>query len=361
MALRIVYFLRDITDCGGIQQVTSMIVNSLIKSEDYDISIVSLYHKNQTPFFEIDSRIGYYKLFDHPINPRTGILKIIKQLENKIKKDKPELMIIQGAEFSTYVSSYIWKNVKVIVCEHGYFNMGRPLGLHWIGRNRALKRARAIITLTFLDAENYKKASKRNILIKYIYNPCLNESKTCSGFDLSAKTIVSCGRMDSVKRFEHAIEAARIVISKHPDWQWFIYGNGSNWNDLQQMVSDYKLQNNVFLKGYEKDKDVIYGNKSIFVLTSKFEGFGMVLIEAMQHHLPVVSYDVNYGPKEIIDDSMNGCLVPDGNIEELAKTIGKLIEDVDTRKKISENAYNGLDKFSLEKITDQWIKLFESI
>lgn len=360
--MRIVYFLRDISDCGGIQQTTCTMINKISQiNEKCIISTVSLYHKNVKPFFEIDSSIKNYCLFSRPVDTKKQFIKIKIRCAEVLESKDPDIIVVQGTAFSNYIPNYVWKKCKVIVCEHGHFYMGGKYGLHWFGKRKALRRARAIVTLTSLDAENYKKYNVRQIPVINIYNPCINQQSSALNYDSASKIIVSCGTLDTIKRFDHVIETAKHVFKRYPDWKWYIFGDGKQRDSLQYMIEDYNLQNNIILKGYEQDKNVIYGNKAFLVLTSKFEGFGMVLIEAMQFRLPVISYDINYGPREIIRNGENGYLVSDGNINELALTVEKLISDVEMRKKLSDGACKSLESFSLEKITNQWIDLFESI
>lgn len=362
MNMKIVYFIRDITDCGGIQQTTCHVINSIIqKTEGYDIETISLYHKNEKCFFSLESKVKKYVLFNRPINTSLQYFQIKKRLQIKVEQINPDLIVIQGTAFANYIPRNIWEKYKIIVCEHGHYYMGKKYGLHWFGKNKALKYANAIVALTKLDAQNYKENSKNKILIKNIYNPCIFQKDYVCNYNLSSKMIVSCGTLDNIKRFDHVVLTAEIVFAKHPDWCWFIYGDGPEKNNLIKMIRERKLENNIFIKGYEANKNIIYGDKAFIVITSRFEGFGMVLIEAMQYHLPIISYKVNYGPKEIVADGVNGFLVEPGNIEFIIDCVEKLIEDVDKRQKMSEMAYKSLERFDNEEITKQWIDLFEMV
>lgn len=360
--MNIVYLLRDISDCGGIQQTTCYEINSIQNNSSYNISIVSLYHKRQESiFFELNNEIKRYNLFDEYVDTKKRFFDIKKRLNRLLNEIKPNIVVIQGIAFSNFLSKDNWQKYKVIVCEHGHFYMGKRFGLHWFGQKKSLKYAQAIITLTELDKINYQKRNKNGILIKKIFNPCVFPTYYNGEYNISSKIIVSCGTLDEIKRFDHVIAVAEIVFAKYPDWKWFIYGDGPERRNLEKMITKKNLQNNVFLKGYEINKNIIYGNKSFMVMTSSFEGFGMVLIEAMQYYLPLISYNVNYGPKEIIKNNINGCLVEEGNIDLLSKTIENLIEDAEKRKQMSINAFQSLDRFDSEKITKQWIDLFELV
>lgn len=360
--MKIVYFIRDITDCGGIQQTTCHGINSIIKkTKDYDISIVSLYHKNKDCFFELRQEVKQYALFNSNVDTKKQYFEIRKRLKKVLQQIKPDIIVVQGVAFANYIPKEIWRGCKTVVCEHGHFYMGNKYGLHWFGKKKSLKYASAIITLTEFDALNYKKNNTKKIIIQRIYNPCVFQKNYHSEYDINSRTIVSCGTLDKIKRFDHAILAAEKVFAKYPNWRWYIYGDGFQRKELERMILERKLEKNVFFKGYENDKNIIYGDKSFMVLTSSFEGFGMVLIEAMQYHLPLISYDINYGPKEIVENNVNGYLVDSGDVNALSLNIEKMIENQEQRMMMSRKAYESLDKFNNEKITEQWIKLFDTV
>lgn len=360
--MKILYFIRDISDCGGIQQTTCHIINSLISNcNEYDISTVSLYNKKNANFFELNSKVKQYRLFEKVIDTRIQYFQIKGRLNSLLLKICPDIIVVQGIAYSNYISKKMWSLYKVIVCEHGHYYMGSRFGLHWFGKKTALRNASAIVTLTDLDKYNYETNNRKGIIIKTIYNPCVLHNDCCIKYNINSKTIVSCGSLDKLKRFDHIILSAENVLKKHPDWSFNIYGDGSERLRLEKIIREYKLEDKIIIKGYENDKRIIYGDKSFFIMTSTFEGFGMVLLEAMQHKLPIISYNINYGPKEIIENGVNGFLVESGNIDLLSERISGLIEDVDKRQMMSDRAYKSLSRFDEETIINQWIDLFEEL
>lgn len=359
--MKILYFLRDITDCGGIQQTTCNIINALLaKKIDISIKTLSLYHKYAECFFDLNDEVDNMALFERRVNQYKEYFRIRAAVDNALKKMDFDILIVQGTVFSTFISNDIWKYKKVIVCEHGHYNMGSAIGLHSLGKKIALKRANAIITLTKLDAQNYQSKCKRDIPITNIYNACTPLTSSAK-YNSTSKTIVSCGSLDSLKRFDHVILAAKEIHQKHPDWSWEIYGDGVERDNLKKLIDDNSLQRTVILKGYENEKSLIYGGKSFFVLTSQFEGFGMVLIEAMQYGLPLISYDVEYGPKEIIQNGINGQLVENGDTELLAEIVEDFISNENKRLHMSKNCKEVLNKFAIDRISNQWIELIKNL
>jgi glycosyltransferase involved in cell wall biosynthesis len=358
--MNIVYFIRDITDCGGIQQTTCLTLNELSRRNPQNsYSVISLINKYESTFFPLNDGIRRAKLFDGNIDTKKEFFRIKSELSKNLGDYNADILVVQGVAFSVYLSSDIWKNVKVVVCEHGHFNMGRVLGLHWLGAKIALKKSSAIITLTEMDSLNYIKRNRKSIIIKHIYNPL--PYKTEIEYCNESKVIVSCGTLDNIKRFDHVVEAAKRIFAVFPDWKWEIYGDGPNRSSLEKLIHDYKLEDKVFLMGYEKDKRKIYSNKAFFVLTSVFEGFGMVLTEAMSYSLPLISYDIPYGPKEIIEEGKNGMLVQAANISALVSSVEYLIQNPDVRVHFSNECKNSLPKFDIQYTSRQWLKLFDEI
>ncbi|MCI9380195.1 MAG: glycosyltransferase family 4 protein [Dorea sp.] len=359
--MRILFFVRDITDCGGIQQATCNLIRSLLEKRfDIKIEIVSIYHKDETPFFEIPDIVNLTFLFNRRINLHNTGYEIKKRLGKHLKDKSFDYFIVQGSEYSNYIPSKIWKK-NVIVCEHGYFGFGHTFGIHWRGVRKALRKATAIVTLTKLDAENFRRATKRNIDIRHIYNAVYYDETDSNCYSLESKKIVSCGSLTKVKGFNRVIRAARIVVDAHPEWKWEIYGDGYLKAYLEQLIKESNLEGKVILKGYERDKSIIFSNKAITVVTSDFEGFGMVLLESMYYKVPIISFDIKYGPREIVESFKNGELVNAFDCEALADRINYLIDNPSVRKKYSDYTIVSMQRFLSDKIADDWINLFEDL
>ena len=137
---------------------------------------------------------------------------------------------------------------------------------------------------------------------------------------------MAAGRYAPQKGFDKLINAWSIVVQNHPDWKLYIYGDGELRDELQQLINRLQLQNSCFLEHTTSDIAAKYAESSIFVLSSVYEGFGMVITEAMSCGLPVVSFACPCGPKDIIQNDINGLLVEPDNIDQLAEKISILIE-----------------------------------
>lgn len=176
--------------------------------------------------------------------------------------------------------------------------------------------------------------------------------------DCSAKRVVAVGRLDYQKGFDRLIMAWEKVHESMPDWRLDIFGQGE-WKDmLQKMIDERGMQNCVRLNDPTKNIGEEYAESSMLVMSSNYEGFPMVMIEAMACGLPAVSFDFQCGPKDIIRHGVNGLLVKNGDIQELADAMMKLMGDETLRKQMSVEARMVTETYSEEKVMGKWVSLF---
>ncbi len=198
-----------------------------------------------------------------------------------------------------------------------------------------------------------------NQKIKVIPNPITIEKKYKS--NLNNHIIISCGRLSAEKNFSSLIRIFHKIADKVPDWQLYIYGCGVLEKQLQDEIDYYKLSDRILLMGFTYDVFHVMENASIFALTSDYEGFGLVLVEAMTCNLPVISFDCPHGPKNIINNNIDGFLIGEKDEEEYAKKLLYLIKNKDMRILMGNNAKNSANKFSMDKIMNKWIALFNEL
>lgn len=171
--------------------------------------------------------------------------------------------------------------------------------------------------------------------------------------------ITTIARYEDVKRIEDAIKAIEIVKKYIPNIRYDIYGYGSLKVELQLLIEKLNLQDNVFLMGFTKNPLKVLQKSMCSILTSKSEGFGLVIIESLSVGTPVISYKINYGPEYIIKDGVNGFLIEEGNIDDLAKCIISLVNNKEKLKTLSENCVKNIEKFTYKKYKDNWINILK--
>ena len=292
---------------------------------------------------------------------KKSYLKIVHSIRKYINKNKIDILIDVDTILDIFsVPATRFTNTKLISWEH--FNYYENLGVKYRdwGRKLSARYADAIVTITNEDRGYFQENLNLRCPIYTIYNP-ITLPKTTIQYDLSRKTLLSAGRLTHQKGFDLLIEVAKRVFQKHEDWKWIVLGDGEQRNELEQKIEEYQLQNHVILKGNVHNIEDYYKESSIFVLTSRFEGFGLVLTEAKSFRLPCVSFKCKAGPSEIILDGVNGNLVEPFNIEEMSRKICQLIENEHLRKRFSDHSLNDTEKYSTNTVIKNWIDLLEHI
>ncbi|MCE5175155.1 MAG: glycosyltransferase family 4 protein [Bacteroidales bacterium] len=226
----------------------------------------------------------------------------------------------------------------------------------WVYRlEKAVKKFNAFVVLTQKDADNWKMIRSCTIIPDSLaFFP--NKVSDCK-----KKQILSVGRLYEQKGYDMLIEAWFLVVKKNPDWKLYIYGSGELQEYLIGLIIKKGLSDSLFIK--EPVKNIVdkYIESSLYVMSSRFEGFGMVLIEAMACGLPVISFDCPDGPSDIIANNEDGILVENGNIQQLAEKMSYMIEHEEIRVQMGQKARENVRRYNQDLIMKKWIDLFKSL
>ncbi len=363
--LRLVFVIGSLGS-GGAERVLSILANHWAVS-GWNICIIT-YEDKIEDFYDLENNINRIHLnFSTTRNILSKILRFIYEtiaLRKAIIKSNSGIIIsfITYANMRTLCTTR-FLNIPVIVSEHWDPNV-RPIGLirKWIC-NYLYPKAKFVITLS----ETAKKYFSKEIQAKtqVIPNPVLLppasqnlENKCYTSLKKSYK-IISLGRLIPIKGFDRLIMAFSKIAASFPDWSLEIWGEGSTRNDLEQMITHLHLDGRVKLPGLTKVPYCELVRSDLFVMSSHTEGFPMALCEAMACGLPVISFDCPSGPREIVRDGMDGILVPNDDIDALAKTIAYLIDNPEVRDQLAHNARDVVIRFGIEKVAAQWEALID--
>lgn len=375
--MKIVYCTDSICYAGGIQRITIAKANALAQIEGNEVWIIVTDNK-QKPVLPIDTKVHiinlYINYFEDDWKSKYHILKGIlikrkqhkKKLENVLNQINPDIVISTGTSEKNFLPKikvnstprfireiHNTKNYRMLAATNLFEKILAILG-DLFDYSLFIKKYDKIVVLTDEDKNtNWKNNPKIIVIPNPLTSPCKEQST------LKEKKVIAVGRLEYQKNFQSLVNAWSHVAKKNPDWKLEIWGEGSKRVELENLIAKLNLKKHVFLKGYTYDIQSQMSKASIFALSSIFEGFGLVIVEAMSCGLPVVSYACPCGPKDIITEREDGFLIEVNDEILLAKKINLLIENEALRKQMSDAAKIKAEQYNIENITTMWINLFK--
>lgn len=376
--MKLIYCTHSTYNPGGMERVLLNKVTYLSQLLGWEVAVVTTDQHQRPPFYPFPEKVRMTDLeINYSEDNEKGAWKKItgylcKRKEHKRKltalllKEKPDIVVSLYPSESSFIPDIKDGSKKVLelhYCKFFRLQYGRKGLLGWIDKLRTrqdeqiVRRFDKFVVLTNEDRRYWGDLPN----IEVIPNAAMHVSDAYS--DVMNKRMIAVGRLDYQKGFDRLIQAWELVqhSGKFTDWKLDIYGQGEWQEMLQQMIDNAELQNTVCLNRPTKQIGEEYVKSDMLVMSSNYEGFPMVMIEAMACGLPVVSFDYKCGPKDIIQSGINGLLVPNGDIQALADAMMKVMEDEAYRKMLSLNARKVVDTYSEQAVMAQWIRLFTSI
>ena len=351
---KITFFIYNIYTTGGTEKVVSLIANEL--SKKYEVELISMCKTKDEPAFKLNKNIKVINIMNKVPEPLRLYFPYLQlKLMKALKNYKTDAFICAGMRY-VGLTIFMRRKTKYIAWEHFTSAQTKFLGITWYGRKMASKYADNIVVLTKRDMQKNIEMFNTKSKIDQIYNP-IEITKQKVNYDINSKLIVSSGRLCYQKGYDILLDVASKVFEKHPDWQWHIYGDGPEKENLEKSIIEKRLEKNVILKGRTNKMLELYKEYAMFVMTSRFEGFAMVNIEAHYSKLPIVSFDCDCGPDEIIQDGVNGYLIECFDTDKMANKINYLIENPDVRKEMSDNTFLDKEKLQMKNIIKEWDKI----
>ncbi|MEU8797114.1 glycosyltransferase family 4 protein [Spirillospora sp. NPDC048819] len=378
--MRIIYLLFNAHGVGGTVRTIFNQANAMV-DRGHEVDLVTIWRTQDDLPFPLDDRVRLIPLVDGRESAREvraamdpgdtswhshfpagvsatadGRLRV-NALIDHLRGVKDGILVSTRPTISLIAERFSDPRLVRVVQEHTHLGSHNPEWRAALGA--AYPSFDALVTLTAEDLRSYTEAFPDVPRIERIPNPLTSLDGPTS--DLTGKIVVSAGRLDRAKGFDHLIKAFGTVVERHPDWTLRIYGDGPEKGRLRRMILDGHLYNHVYLMGFTDRLSEMLAKGSIFGMSSRSEGFGMVLLEAMNCGLPAISFDCPVGPREIITSGRDGLLIPLGDTGALADGICRLIEDGELRREFAEAGRKTAARYDPDVIASSWERLFTEL
>lgn len=373
---KVLYCVPSLYLPGGIERVITTKMNYLAEEVGYDVYVVLTDGLGKEPYYKLSPLItiiqlglefeelwhlSFIKKIPVYLKKQWEFKKRLKKVLFDIKPDITISTLRREVNFITDIKDGSKKIGELHVNRKNYRNFEADetnwvklqFSKYWMNSLiKKLKRLDKFVVLTEEDRGNWHELKN----VEVISNPMPFQTNRTAKLD--TKTVLAIGRYVYQKGFDLLLESWKLIEENHPDWNLEIYGGG----DRQPYLD---LSNSLGLKNIKLNaatENIIdrYCESSIFVLSSRFEGFGMVLIEAMECGVPVVSFACPCGPKDIVKDGKNGLLVVENDYYDLAEKINYLITNDKERIQMGKYAKLSVHNYTIDIIMKQWVALFEN-
>lgn len=376
--MKIIYCTHSLCNPGGMERVLVNKVTYLVERLHWDISIVTTDQKGRPSFYPLPAGVRVTDLginySDDNVKSVTG--KILGYLQKRrrhkrlltslLEREKPDIVVSLYPSESSFIPDIKDGSKKVLelhFCKYFRLQYGRKGLLGMIDKwrthqdERIVRRFDKFVVLTNEDKEYWGNLHN----IEVIPNAAMNMGGHFS--DVANHRVIAVGRLDYQKGFDRLIQAWCYIQrdGRYQDWHLDIFGQGEWHEMLENMISERNLNDSIRLNNPTNQIGREYAQSSLIVMTSNYEGFGMVLVEAMACGVPAVAFDCKCGPRDIISDGENGLLVPNGDIPGLAGAMMKLMGDYELRRRMSVKARQVVDTYSEKAVMDKWVRLFTSL
>lgn len=363
--MTLLYITNGINGSGGLERVLSIKASYLAEHYNYNVTILSLNDHHIDPFYKFSDKINMLSI------PVVGnAIQYIKAYHDGIKavvnQIQPNIISVCDDGLKGFFIPFILKTKIPIIYER---HVSKEIEMHhefpfwkkamikakWRLMDNLAPKFSKFVVLTNGNLNEWQYLKNKMV----IPNPLSFYPEASS--TLSHEKMIAVGKQGYQKGYDMLLEAWVLVIQSFPDWHLEIYGTKNPDNKLEQLAKKLNIKDNITFFDPEKNIQEKYLDASIYVMSSRYEGFGMVLIEAMACGVPCVSFDCNYGPSDIIENNVDGFVVPNGNIEALANAICKLMADPQLRIGMGAKAKENVQRYLPDNIVGQWDVLFKEL
>ena len=360
--MKLLYIVPSCNTEGGVARVLSIKTNSLIEKWGYEIHILTQNNGNDNPFYNFNPDIVFHDMLLNGTVFRF-FKDYMKNLKSQVKIIKPDIIIVCDNGLKAFtIPFFLNTNIPLVFeCPGSKYIQENKTKVPFLSNGIQFFRSKfknlggqKYDRLVALSNESLQEWDVLNYTI--IPNPAW--LKVTADNPLENKKVITVARNSYEKGLDRLLLIWQKITTKHPDWFLEIYGEGLK--NLVPIAEELKIISTVKFNDPIVNIEEKYKEASLFVMTSRFEGFPMVLIEAMAAGLPCIAYDCPVGPRAIIKNGQNGILVQEGKEQLFVEQLNKLIEDSVLRKQIGKNACESVADYDLDIIMLQWNAFFEN-
>lgn len=383
--MKILYLIPNLATSGGMERVLTEKVNYLSNLDGFNITIVTTdMMENEVPFFQLSGHVNLVRLslnyknifglnFFSKIEKTISLNKIYKKkIADIVSEHEIDICISMGGKELEFLGD-LKLPCKTIYELHfnkdfrsSFLKANNKKNLiwkfwGWMRDYQHIHQAKKFDQLVVLtDVNLIAWQGEVNSVIK-IVNPSPLSNPSNEKPLLSRKRAIAIGKLDRQKGFDLLIEAWDIVHKNRPEWKLDIYGVGELESQLKNKIKSLNLQSIIELKGLLHNVKYEMNQSAFYLLSSRFEGLPMVLIESITCGLPIVAFDCPTGPREIINNNDCGVLIKNGDVNALANGIIYMIDNPNLLYEMSDNALAKSKNYHIDNIMNQWIKLFNQL
>jgi len=358
---KILIITPTLSSSGGRERVMSNFSKYLVSR--LDITFLTLNGSTETYYpipkeIQIKTINTFFQESEKAGASKMGYLKDIIKLRRVLKKYKGYTIISTDVYITIFLYfATIGRKYFVIANEHLPFNISYSSKFWEKARNFTYpKVADIVVTLTERDKRRFEQIGCKTCVT--IPNALTFQHTETA--PLTGKSLLAIGRFTAQKGFDILIDVCATVFEKHKDWKLDIFGEGPKKNELEEQIKGHGLTGRIMIHPATTEIKKVYQNADIYVLSSRYEAFPMVLIESMSFGLPVIAFDCETGPAEIITPEEDGILVPAENAEMLKIELCRLMEHESLRRKLGAAAYLSVRRLTPEKIFGRWETLIST-
>ncbi|USE83204.1 glycosyltransferase family 4 protein [Acinetobacter tibetensis] len=344
---KVLFLVNSLKFRSGIERVACNLANELVETNNFDVTIINRNTDKKSVAYELNDAVKVQSL-------KGNLFSFYIKLKEKLSKNNYDYIVVHNmGKLTLFTGLVLPRNKgKVISLEHVAF-ISRSFLIRKLSALIYPKVVNYVVTLTQNDLQSYSFINSKVCIPNASY---LKVNSNVSNVSKNKK-IIAVGRYNFQKNYKDLLKIWAKLYKEFPDWVLEIYGEGEEKENLLQLKKTYDLEN-IYLKDVTSDIISVYKSSSIYVMTSIFEGLPMVLIEAQQFSLPIISYDCPYGPSEVINHELNGFLVKLGDVDDFSNKLRVLMKSEDKINEFSLNSLKASKRFDPETINKLWMDLF---